>query len=122
LVSGLVLAVVSAALLLAMALAEWMPLPLVVFLLILGTLAFGLVAPNALHEAMQPLPQIAGAAGAASGCIQMAVGAVSSGLVAILYDGHSALSMTFVMLLRSLLAVVSYVMVARAAEPAVSLS
>ena len=69
---GLVLAAVSAALLLAMALAGWMPLSLVVFLLILGTLAFGLVAPNALHEVMQPLPQIAGATGAASGCIQMA--------------------------------------------------
>jgi MFS transporter, DHA1 family, multidrug resistance protein len=31
---------------------------------------------------MQPLPQIAGAAGAATGCIQMTIGAVVSGLVA----------------------------------------
>jgi DHA1 family bicyclomycin/chloramphenicol resistance-like MFS transporter len=36
---------------------------------------------------MQPLPQIAGAAGAATGCIQMTMGAVASGLVAALYDG-----------------------------------
>jgi hypothetical protein len=34
----------------------------------------------------------AGAAGAATGCIQMATG--EPGLVATLYDGHSALSMT----------------------------
>ena len=47
LVIGLVLAAVSAALLLAMALAGWMPLSLAVSLLILGTLAFGLVAPPA---------------------------------------------------------------------------
>ena len=103
LVIGLMLAAVSAALLLTMALAGWMPLPVAGSLLILGTLAFGLVAPNALHEAMQPLPQIAGATGAAAGSIQMAVGAISSGLVAMLYDSHSALSMTFVMFLCSLL-------------------
>ena len=70
---------------------------------------------------MQPLPQIAGATGAAAGSIQMAVGAISSGLVAVLYDSHSALSMTFVMFLCSLLAMVSYVMVARPAGHAVSL-
>jgi hypothetical protein len=53
--------------LLAMTLAAWMPLPVVVSLLILATAAFGLVAPNAMEGAMQPLPQIAGAAGAATG-------------------------------------------------------
>jgi hypothetical protein len=37
------------------------PLPLVISLLVLGTLAFGLIAPNAMQGAMQPLPQIAGA-------------------------------------------------------------
>jgi MFS transporter, DHA1 family, multidrug resistance protein len=40
---------------------------------------FGLIAPNAMQAAMQPLPQIAGAAGAATGCIQMTMGAVASG-------------------------------------------
>jgi hypothetical protein len=34
---------------------------------------------------MQPLPEIAGAAGAAMGCIQIAMGAAASGLVATLY-------------------------------------
>src|SRR4029077_755964 len=97
----------SAVLLLAMTLAGWMPLPLVISLLVLGTLAFGLIAPNAMQGAMQPLPQIAGAAGAATGCIQMTMGAVASGLVAALYDGHSPLSMTALMALCSLLALVS---------------
>jgi DHA1 family bicyclomycin/chloramphenicol resistance-like MFS transporter len=113
---GLGLAATSAVLLLAMTLADWMPLPLVISLLVLGTLAFGLIAPNAMQGAMQPLPQIAGAAGAAAGCIQMTMGAVASGLVAALYDGHSALSMTALMALCSLLALVSYLLLARPAE------
>jgi DHA1 family bicyclomycin/chloramphenicol resistance-like MFS transporter len=116
LMAGLVLAAVSTTVLLAMTLADWMPLPLVISLLVLGTLAFGLIAPNAMQGAMQPLPQIAGAAGAATGCIQMTMGAVASGLVAALYDGHSALSMTALMALCSLLALVSYLLLARPAE------
>ena len=102
--------------LLALTLADWMPLPVVISLLVLGTLAFGLIAPNAMQGAMQPLPQIAGAAGAATGCIQMTMGAVASGLVAALYDGHSALSMTALMALCSLLAFVSYLLLARPAS------
>src|SRR6266404_4921472 len=116
LLAGLMLAAISTMLLLAMTLADWMPLPLVISLLILGTLAFGLIAPNAMQGAMQPLPQIAGAAGAATGCIQMATGAVVSGLVATLNDEHSALSMTAIMAACSLLGLVSYLLVARPAE------
>jgi DHA1 family bicyclomycin/chloramphenicol resistance-like MFS transporter len=69
-----------------------------------------------MQAAMQPLPQIAGAAGAATGCIQMAMGAIASGLVATLYDGRSALSMTALMALCSLFALVSYLLLARRAE------
>jgi len=69
-----------------------------------------------MQRAMQPLPQIAGAAGAATGCIQMTTGAIASGLVAALYDGHSALSMTALMALCSLLALLSYLLLARPAE------
>jgi MFS transporter, DHA1 family, multidrug resistance protein len=114
--AGLLLAAVSTTSLLTMTLADWMPLPLVIPLLVLGNLAFGLIAPNAMQGAMQPLPQIAGAAGAATGCIQMTMGAVASGLVATLYDGRSALSMTALMALCSLLALVSYLLLARPAE------
>ncbi len=113
---GLVLASAATMSLLAMTLADWMPLPLVISLLVLGNLAFGLILPNAMQGAMQPLPQIAGAAGAATGFIQMMIGAVASGLVASLYDGHSALSMTALMALCSVLALVSYLLLARRAE------
>ncbi|MEI9982190.1 MAG: hypothetical protein WDN69_02640 [Aliidongia sp.] len=105
---------------LLMSLAGWMPLPTVITLLIVTILAFGLIAPNAMQAAMQPLPEIAGAAGAATGCIQMMTGAVASGLVALLHDGRSALSMTAMMALCSLLALISYLRLARPAALAIT--
>ena len=113
---GLVLATATTMTLLVVTLAGWMPLPVVIPQLVVGNLAFGLIMPNAMERAMQPLPQIAGAAGAAMGFSQMAMGAASSGLVAILYDGHSALSMTSLMVLCSVLALAVYLLVARPAE------
>jgi hypothetical protein len=60
---GLALAAVTTMLLLLMTLAGWMPLPVVIPQLVLANVAFGLIMPNAMERAMQPLPQIAGAAG-----------------------------------------------------------
>jgi MFS transporter, DHA1 family, multidrug resistance protein len=114
--AGLVLAMASATLLLAMSLAGWMPLPLVLSLMILANLAFGLIAPNAMQGAMQPLPEIAGAAGAATGFLQMTMGGIASALVAAFFDGGSALSMTAVMTACSLLALAAYLLLARPAE------
>ncbi len=115
---GLALASTAAAVLLGMTLVGWMKLPIVIPLMILSSLGFGLIAPNAMEGAMQPLPEIAGAAGAATGCIQMAMGAIASSLVATLYDGRSALSMTALMAVCSLLALFSYFLLARPAEHA----
>jgi len=119
LTAGLALATTVTMLLLLMTLAGWMKLPVVIPLLVLGNLAFGLIMPNAIERAMQPFPEFAGAAGAAMGCIQMAMGAAASGLVATLYDGHSALSMTASMALCSLMALAAYLFLARPAECAV---
>jgi MFS transporter, DHA1 family, multidrug resistance protein len=115
---SLVLAAVTATALLMMTLAGWMPLASVIPLLVLCNFAFGLIAPNAMQGAMQPLPRIAGAAGAATGFIQMMTGAVVSGLVATLHDKHSALSMTSLMAVCSLLALACYLLLARPAERA----
>ncbi len=52
--------------------------------------------------------------------IQMATGAVVSGLVATLYDERSALSMTAVMAVCSLAALASYLLLARPAERVVT--
>jgi MFS transporter, DHA1 family, multidrug resistance protein len=116
LMMGLTVSAAASGLLLATTLVGWVPLPLVVSLLVAVGLAFGLSIPNAIRATMYPLPQIAGAVGAVSGSIQMMTGAVSSGLVACLYDGRSALSMGAVMTLCSLLALASYLLIARPAE------
>jgi MFS transporter, DHA1 family, multidrug resistance protein len=116
LIIGLSLAAVSAISLLALTLTAWTPLSLLISLLVLANFGFGLIAPNALQAAMQPLPQIAGAASAVIGFVQMTTAAVVSGLVTVLFDGRSALSMTAPMALCSLLALAGYLLLARRAE------
>jgi len=113
---GLALLAAAAATLLAMTLAGWTPSVLVAALLMAVALAFGMTMPNIMNATMQPLPEIAGAVSAAAGSIQMTAGAVSSGLVAVLFDGRSALSMTAVMAACSLLALIAYWLLARPAE------
>jgi MFS transporter, DHA1 family, multidrug resistance protein len=113
---GLALLAAAGATLLAMALAGWTPSVLVAALLMAVALAFGMTMPNVMTATIQPLPEIAGAVSAAAGSIQMTAGAVSSGLVAVLFDGRSALSMTAVMAACSLLALIAYWGLARSAE------
>ena len=85
-------------------------------LLIVVALAFGLSIPNVMNATMQPLPDIAGAVSAAAGSVQLTAGAASSGLVSVLFDGRSALSMTAVMTLCSFLGLGAYFLLARPAE------
>ena len=113
---GLALLAAAAATLLAMTLAGWTPSLLVAALLMAVALAFGMTMPNVMNATMQPLPEIAGAVSATAGSIQMTAGAVSSGLVAVLFDGRSALSMAAVMAACSLLALIAYWLLARPAE------
>lgn len=66
-------------------------------LLIVSNAMYGLVGPNATHEALQPTPQAAGIASAVLRCIQMIAGGGASALVPALYHGHSSVAMTGVM-------------------------
>ncbi|WP_426610458.1 multidrug effflux MFS transporter [Bradyrhizobium sp. McL0616] len=113
---GLVLSSAASVALLAMTLTGWMPTALVVALLMAVALGFGLSVPNVMSATMQHLPEIAGAVSAAAGSIQLIAGAISSGLVAVRFDGRTALSMTAVMAVSSLLALVLYFLVARPAD------
>jgi len=110
---GLALLSAAASALLAMTLAGWTPPALVSALLMAVALASGLSMPSIMNATMQPLPDIAGAVNAAAGSIQMSAGAIASGLVAGLFDGRSALSMTAVMAMSSLLALMLYLLFAR---------
>ncbi len=58
---------------------------------------YGLIAPSTGHGCMHPMPKIAGVASAVLTFSTMIVGALSSAIVALFYDGHSALAMTGVM-------------------------
>ncbi len=113
---GLTVLAAASALLLAMTLASWAQPAVVAALLMAVALAFGMTMPNIVNATMQPLPDIAGAVGAAAGSIQLTAGAASSGLVAVLFDGRSALSTATVMTTSSMLALVAYWLLARPAE------
>jgi DHA1 family bicyclomycin/chloramphenicol resistance-like MFS transporter len=113
---GLLLSTLLAASLLAMAFAGGKSIALVVLVMVGVALSFGLISPNAMSEALQPLPEIAGSAGAVMAFFQMLGAASSSALVSKLFDDRSALSMAAVMASFCLLAIASYAGIARPAE------
>ncbi len=102
---GLSLSTALAACLTVMALADGRSMPLVVAVMTGVALSFGLISPNAISEALEPVPAIAGAAGAVVMFVQMLGAASSSWLVSWLFDGRSALSMAVTMLAFCLLAI-----------------
>lgn len=59
--------------------------------------AFGLVFPNAVHEAIHPLPEIAGVASAVLTSTQMLFGAIGGAIGAALYSHASPLAIGLVM-------------------------
>ncbi len=65
--------------------------------IVISNMGYGFVGANASHEALAPLPQMAGAVAALLRSIQMLLGALASALVGLLFDGHSALAMASVM-------------------------
>jgi DHA1 family bicyclomycin/chloramphenicol resistance-like MFS transporter len=113
---GLTLSAAAGAGLLAISLAGSAQPAIFAMLLMAVALAFGMTMPNIMNATMAPLPDIAGAASAAAGSVQMTVGAAASGLVAALFDGRSALSMAAVIGTSSLLALISYWLLVRPAE------
>lgn len=66
-------------------------------LLMASNACYGLVGPNATHEALQPMPEAAGIASAVLRCVQMMAAAGASALVPALYHGQSSAPMTVVM-------------------------
>jgi MFS transporter, DHA1 family, multidrug resistance protein len=79
-------------------------------LFLLSDAAYGLVGPNAVHEALAPMQPIAGLASAALRGMQIATGAIVSALVPLFYDTHSSLAMTGVMAGCALGALLIYVL------------
>jgi DHA1 family bicyclomycin/chloramphenicol resistance-like MFS transporter len=66
-------------------------------LLLLTTFCRGVIAPNAIHAALEPVPDHAGAAAAVIGSLQMLMGAFSGSVVGLLYPALGAGAMGVVM-------------------------
>ena len=89
--------------------------PLVVAALVMVYIStFGLVFPNAVHEAIHPLPEIAGVVSAVVQSIQMLFGAVGGVMAAAFYRNGSPLSIGLVMSAGALASVLLYALRLRA--------
>ena len=76
----------------------------------------GIVRPNAVQGALEPVPESAGVASAVVSGLQMLVGGVSSAIVAAWFDGRSAIAVTTMMALTALASLTVYGLVVRPAE------
>jgi DHA1 family bicyclomycin/chloramphenicol resistance-like MFS transporter len=117
LVAGGLAAIAGSALaLLALAATGVLPPALLVSLACVGFLGQGVVRPNAVQGALEPMPEIAGVASAVLSGVQMLAGALASAAVAALFDGRTALAVTAPMTVCALASVAVYAGVVRRAE------
>ncbi len=93
---GFALMLAAVALLVAFTVSGSRSVPVVVGLLLVNNFAIGLILTNASHRALLPMPHLAGIASAVLNSTQMAAGALSSALVALLVPilGVSAVTLS----------------------------
>ena len=85
-------------------------------LFVLVTFSFGIVAPNASHGTLEPIPEIAGVASGVLASFQMLCATVSSALVSLLFTAFGLAAVTAVMLAFALAAGLAYLSVPRGAR------
>jgi DHA1 family bicyclomycin/chloramphenicol resistance-like MFS transporter len=83
--------------LVGLAAARWDGIAEMLPLLMLSSATYGLVGPNAMHEAMQPMHDAAGIASSVIRLIQILAGALASALVPLLFGVFPTLAMSGVM-------------------------
>lgn len=108
---GLGAIVVTSLVLLALTLVGWLSVWLLVSMAFIGFIGQGTVRPNATQGALEPMASNAGVASAVMTGIQTLTGAASSALVAALFNGKSAVAMTALMAICSILSVLTYLYV-----------
>ncbi len=91
-------------------------------LLFLSNSAYGVIGPNASHEALLPMARLAGVASAVLRSLQMILGAAASAATSMLSGGNAALAMTSVMAACAVGSLCAYLCIARtgARPPAVT--
>jgi DHA1 family bicyclomycin/chloramphenicol resistance-like MFS transporter len=108
---GLGIIVVTSVLLLALTLAGAITPAALVGLAVVGFVGQGIVRPNAVQGALEPVPESAGVASAVVSGLQMLVGGISSAIVAAWFDGRSAISVTATMAVTALMSATVYALV-----------
>jgi DHA1 family bicyclomycin/chloramphenicol resistance-like MFS transporter len=93
---GLVSAPLAALIFCALAAFGRLNLAAMMPLLLTNTFSRGLVSPNAMHAALEPVPNAAGAGSAVAGCLQMLMGSLAGLAVGALYPalGPGAMGVT----------------------------
>jgi MFS transporter, DHA1 family, multidrug resistance protein len=107
---GFATQVLTSSVLLVITLLSWTPTTVVVLLFVAMTFSGGIAAPGLMQGALQQLPGMAGTVSAASNCLGMVSGALSSALTAVFFDGQTALSMAGMMEFCSLVALLFFAM------------
>ena len=113
---GLGIIVVTSVLLLVLTLAGAITPAVLVTLAVVGFVGQGIVRPNAVQGALEPVPESAGVASAVVSGLQMLVGGASSAIVAAWFDGRSAISVTAMVAITALASGSVYALVVRPAE------
>ena len=113
---GMGIIVTTSVVLLALTLAGAISVWVLVSLAVVGFVGQGIVRPNAVQGALEPVPESAGVASAVVSGLQMLVGGASSAIVAAWFDGRSALPVTAMMSITALASVLVYAFVVRPAE------
>ena len=113
---GLGIIVATSVLLLVLTLAGGISVWVLVPLAVVGFVGQGIVRPNAVQGALEPVPESAGVASAVVSGLQMLVGGVSSAIVAAWFDGRSAISVTATMAVTALMSAMVFAFMVRPAE------
>jgi DHA1 family bicyclomycin/chloramphenicol resistance-like MFS transporter len=113
---GLGAILATSLLLFVLTLAGWLRVWSLVSLAIIGFVGQGIVRPNAVQGALEPMASIAGVASAVMSGIQMLTGALASTVVAALFNGRSAIAVTGTMAICAAAAVAVYALIVRRAE------
>jgi len=105
---GLVIAATSAMALVLVSVTGAAQLVTLLPLLIINTFCYGIIAPNAIHAALDSVEDIAGSAAAVIGFLDMLGGALASFMVGFFFDGHTVNVMSEVMALFAIASLATY--------------
>lgn len=113
---GLGVIVVATLILLALSFTGVLTASFLIALIVISHVGHAIVRANGVQGALEPVPDIAGVASAVTTGLQMVIGASTSAIAAMLFDGKTANAMTGTMTVCAVGAMLTYVLVVRPAD------